>query len=94
MKGNRKAERRFSCLSWSRTITKATGRSSRSVSLLERFELSFKRHALAGELSRGMRQKVAICCGYLHRPRAVLLDELLTGLDPLGIRTRYGSIAS
>ena len=42
--------------------------------LLTQFELTEKRDALASELSRGMRQKVAICCGYLHRPRAVLLD--------------------
>jgi ABC-2 type transport system ATP-binding protein len=32
-----------------------------------------------------MRQKVAICLGFLHDPRAILLDEPLTGLDPLGI---------
>ncbi|HEV3164775.1 MAG TPA: ABC transporter ATP-binding protein [Isosphaeraceae bacterium] len=61
-------------------------------SLLEQFELGYKRHALAGELSRGMRQKVAICCGYLHRPRAVLLDEPMTGLDPRGIRTMKEAI--
>lgn len=60
--------------------------------LLEQFELTPKRHALASELSRGMRQKVAICCGYLHRPRAVLLDEPMTGLDPQGIRTMKESI--
>ena len=34
-----------------------------------------------------MRQKVAIGCGYLHQPKAILLDEPLTGLDPRGIRT-------
>ena len=39
-----------------------------------------------------MRQKVAICCGYLHEPRAILLDEPLTGLDPRGIRTMQESI--
>jgi ABC-2 type transport system ATP-binding protein len=61
-------------------------------SLLDQFELASRRHALAGELSRGMRQKVAICCGYLHRPRAVLLDEPMTGLDPRGIRTMKESI--
>ncbi len=55
--------------------------------LLERLELAGKRHALASELSRGMRQKVAIGCGFLHRPPALLLDEPLTGLDPRGIRT-------
>jgi len=55
--------------------------------LLWRLELTEKRDALAAELSRGMRQKVAIGCGFLHTPRAVLLDEPLTGLDPRGIRT-------
>jgi ABC-2 type transport system ATP-binding protein len=66
--------------------------SARALALLERFELTEKRSALAGELSRGMRQKVAICCGYLHQPQAVLLDEPLTGLDPRGIRTMKDSI--
>jgi ABC-2 type transport system ATP-binding protein len=55
--------------------------------LLAKLELSEKRNALASELSRGMRQKVAIGCGFLHAPRAILLDEPLTGLDPRGIRT-------
>lgn len=55
--------------------------------LLTQFELQEKRGALAAELSRGMRQKVAIACGYLHEPKAILLDEPLTGLDPRGIRT-------
>ncbi|HEX8912537.1 MAG TPA: ABC transporter ATP-binding protein [Humisphaera sp.] len=55
--------------------------------LLARFELTEKRNTIAQELSRGMRQKVAICCAYLHRPRVILLDEPLTGLDPRGIRT-------
>ncbi len=55
--------------------------------LLHRLELVEKRDALASELSRGMRQKVAIGCGALHNPRAILLDEPLTGLDPRGIRT-------
>jgi ABC-2 type transport system ATP-binding protein len=64
----------------------------RAEELLVQFELTEKRDALAAELSRGMRQKVAICCGYLHRPQAVLLDEPLTGLDPRGIRTMKDSI--
>ena len=55
--------------------------------LLMRLELTEKRNALASELSRGMRQKTAVGCACLHRPRALLLDEPLTGLDPRGIRT-------
>jgi ABC-2 type transport system ATP-binding protein len=55
--------------------------------LLRRFDLGEKRDALGGELSRGMRQKLAFCCAWLHRPSVVLMDEPLTGLDPRGIRS-------
>ncbi len=64
----------------------------KSTALLRRFELEGKRRAAASELSRGMRQKLAICCAYLHDPRAILLDEPLTGLDPRGIRVLKDSI--
>src|SRR5258705_10173746 len=59
--------------------------------LLATFDLSEKRDSLCSELSRGMRQKVAISCGYLHQPRAIMLDEPLTGLDPYGIRSMKSS---
>ncbi|MEM7310387.1 MAG: ABC transporter ATP-binding protein [Planctomycetota bacterium] len=59
----------------------------RADELIERFELSEKRRALGGELSRGMRQKLAFCCAWLPRPRVVLLDEPLSGLDPRGIKS-------
>jgi len=60
--------------------------------LLAQFELVDHRNKLAQELSRGMRQKVAICCAYLHNPKAILVDEPLTGLDPHGIRTMKQSL--
>ena len=60
--------------------------------LLEELDLASKRTALPGELSRGMRQKLAIACGLLHGPRALLLDEPLTGLDPVGIRRMKATI--
>ena len=60
--------------------------------LLAEFELTEKRDTLAQELSRGMRQKVAICCAYLHDPQVIMFDEPLTGLDPRGIRTMKNSV--
>jgi len=65
---------------------------ARADELLRQFELDDKRHKLAQELSRGMRQKVAIVCAYLYRPKAILFDEPLTGLDPRAIRTLKQSI--
>jgi ABC-2 type transport system ATP-binding protein len=59
---------------------------------LERFELMEKQHVPAAELSRGMRQKVAIVCAYIRSPRVLLLDEPMTGLDPTSIRTLKESI--
>lgn len=54
--------------------------------LLVRFELDDKRKKLGKELSKGMQQKVSICCALLPRPKVVILDEPLVGLDPHAIR--------
>ena len=60
--------------------------------LLQELELSEKTNALPGELSRGMKQKLAIACGLLHSPKVIYFDEPLTGLDPLGMRRMKDSI--
>lgn len=60
--------------------------------LLTELELTPKKHVLPGELSRGMKQKLAIACGLLHSPRVMYFDEPLTGLDPYGIRKMKDSI--
>ncbi len=62
--------------------------------LLTELELTEKRDALPAELSRGMRQKLAIACGLLHDPRALVLDEPLTGLDPGGMRKMKATIVA
>ena len=64
----------------------------RSEELLASFELSEKRKALGGELSRGMRQKLACAQAWLPSPRLMLLDEPLSGLDPRGIRSAREAI--
>ncbi len=65
---------------------------ARADELIETFELAEKREALGGELSRGMRQKLAYCCAWLPRPAVSLLDEPLSGLDPRGIRSAREAI--
>jgi ABC-2 type transport system ATP-binding protein len=59
---------------------------ARAQPLLAELEMTDKRDLLPGELSRGMKQKLAITCGLLHAPRVIFFDEPLTGLDPAGIR--------
>ena len=59
---------------------------AKALALLDEFELAARLRTPASSLSRGMRQKLAICCAYLHDPQAILFDEPLTGLDPHGIR--------
>jgi ABC-2 type transport system ATP-binding protein len=66
----------------------------RAPALLDELQLSSRANALPAELSRGMKQKVAIACGLLHEPKALLFDEPLTGLDPLGIRQMKETIVA
>ncbi|MCI9137631.1 MAG: ABC transporter ATP-binding protein [Lachnospiraceae bacterium] len=54
--------------------------------LLTRFELDDKQEKLGNELSKGMMQKVSICCALAIKPRVILLDEPMVGLDPAAIK--------
>lgn len=55
-------------------------------SLLTRFELIDKKNKLGNDLSKGMQQKVSICCGLLPNPKVILFDEPMVGLDPHAIK--------
>ena len=54
--------------------------------LLERLEMWDKKDKLGKELSKGMQQKLSICCQLVHRPKVIIFDEPLVGLDPHAIK--------
>lgn len=59
---------------------------ARAEDLMSRMELTDKKDKLGKELSKGMQQKISICCAVLINPRAVLFDEPFVGLDPHAIK--------
>ena len=54
--------------------------------LLRRFELLDKKDKLGKELSKGMQQKLSICCALVHKPKIIIFDEPMVGLDPHAIK--------
>ena len=54
--------------------------------LLERLELWVKKDKLGNELSNGMQQKLSICCTLIHKPKVIIFDEPMVGLDPHAIK--------
>jgi ABC-2 type transport system ATP-binding protein len=58
----------------------------RAARLLELFELTRWEGELIESFSHGMKQRLTLAAAFLHRPRAVLVDEPMVGLDPRGAR--------
>lgn len=59
---------------------------ARALELLELYELEDKQKKLGRDLSKGMRQKVSICCALLPDPQLLFFDEPMIGLDPKAIK--------
>lgn len=59
---------------------------SKADDLLALFELDDKADKLGRDLSKGMRQKVSICCALLPDPQVLFFDEPMIGLDPKAIK--------
>lgn len=69
---------------------------SRCDELLQRFQLTDRRRDLCQSLSGGLKRRVELAKGMLHRPKVLLLDEPSTGLDPsarLGLWTALRGMA-
>lgn len=58
----------------------------RAEPLLERFDLLDRAGTLIEGYSLGMRQKIAVVAALVHRPRLLIVDEPLVGLDPPAVR--------
>jgi ABC-2 type transport system ATP-binding protein len=59
---------------------------SRIKEMLEIFELSRWQNELVESFSHGMKQRLVMSAAFMHRPKAVLVDEPMVGLDPRGAR--------
>jgi ABC-2 type transport system ATP-binding protein len=58
----------------------------RVLEMLDLFELRRREDGLIESFSHGMKQRLVMCAAFLHRPRAVVVDEPMVGLDPRGAR--------
>jgi ABC-2 type transport system ATP-binding protein len=62
------------------------GTRDRISEMLDLFELSKWENELVESFSHGMKQRLVMSAAFLHRPRAVVVDEPMVGLDPRGAR--------
>ncbi|KAB2908706.1 MAG: ABC transporter ATP-binding protein [Ignavibacteriaceae bacterium] len=62
--------------------------------LLEMMRLANFRKRAAEKLSGGMKQKLALACSLIHKPKLLILDEPTTGVDPVSRRDFWKIISS
>ncbi len=70
---------------------------SRSADLLDEFSLVDRASELIETYSHGMKQRLTLAAALIHRPRILILDEPMVGMDPqgaLGLRRLLGGLAA
>lgn len=70
----------------------AQSRRTRLNAAMERNKLTPRRHHLVATLSGGWKQRVALACATIHRPRLLFLDEPTAGVDPVSRRDFWEQI--
>ncbi|MGA7836653.1 MAG: ABC transporter ATP-binding protein [Ignavibacteriaceae bacterium] len=75
-------------------IHNVKGFEERRNELLEFTRLTPFRNRLADNLSGGMKQKLALACSLIHRPKILFLDEPTTGVDPVSRRDFWKILSS
>ncbi len=70
----------------------SAGRAARVDELLEKYDLVAQRRQLAGTMSGGQKQRLALACAVLHRPELLLLDEPTSAVDPQSRRDFWANL--
>jgi len=67
-------------------------RAARLAQMVQLADLSGRESQIAGTLSGGYRQRLALACALVHSPRLIFLDEPTAGVDPVSRRNFWGLI--
>ena len=73
-------------------VYERASRRTRIEELLERYDLLQQRKQLAGTMSGGQKQRLALACAVLHKPQLLLLDEPTSAVDPKSRRDFWAKL--